>query len=506
MREPLIHFMLIGAVLFGIDHALVSRQDDPRTIVIDAAVDRQARETFKASRGREPDENELLALRRVWLDNEVLYREGLAMQVDKGDSAIRERVIFKALSVVDANVKLPPADDGVLRAWFERNRERYDDPARFTFDEAVLTGETSEAAVRAFAAQMNRGVAGDTNAGLRVFKGRPHANLVASYGPEFAQALETAPVGTWQALKSMDGWRAVRLDSTTPGAARPIRRVAGRRAPGLDRCGGGRAAQRGGRGADEEVHHQGRTVTPSSMRAAAVLLFFLLGFLSAGATAHELTMAEMQLRETGRGEFLWQWTAVEKRSGSAELRPVWPETCRADENMLRCGEAGLNGTLSMEGVGKGYSAVLVKVFWLDGQMRVYTLTSAHTAVRLYGSADDRRGVGEIASTYLVLGVEHILTGVDHLLFVIGLLFLVGFNRRLLWTITAVHGGPQPDAGAERARPADLATAAGRGDDRAVDHAGRRRGAAPRGHARAALAGRSSRSSSAWSTGSASPAR
>ena len=172
------------------------------------------------------------------------------------------------------------------------------------------------------------------------------------------------------------------------------------------------------------------------MRAAAVLLFFLLGFLSAGATAHELTMAEMQLRETGRGEFLWQWTAVEKRSGSAELRPVWPETCRADENMLRCGEAGLNGTLSMEGVGKGYSAVLVKVFWLDGQMRVYTLTSAHTAVRLYGSADDRRGVGEIASTYLVLGVEHILTGVDHLLFVIGLLFLVGFNRRLLWTITA----------------------------------------------------------------------
>ena len=221
MREPLIHFILIGAVLFGIDHALVSRQDDPRTIVIDAAVDRQARETFKASRGREPDENELLALRRVWLDNEVLYREGLAMQVDKGDSAIRERVIFKALSVVDANVKLPPADDGVLRAWFERNRERYDDPARFTFDEAVFTGETSEAAVRAFAAQMNRGVAGDTNAGLRVFKGRPHSNLVASYGTEFAQALETAPVGTWQALKSMDGWRAVRLDSTTP--ARPGR-------------------------------------------------------------------------------------------------------------------------------------------------------------------------------------------------------------------------------------------------------------------------------------------
>jgi hydrogenase/urease accessory protein HupE len=76
------------------------------------------------------------------------------------------------------------------------------------------------------------------------------------------------------------------------------------------------------------------------------------------------------------------------------------------------------------------------VFWLDGQSRVYTLTAAQPTVHLYGSADDGRGIGEIASAYLVLGIEHILTGYDHLLFVIGLLFLVGFRRRLVWTITA----------------------------------------------------------------------
>ncbi len=57
---------------------------------------------------------------RVWLDNEVLYREGLALQLDKGDTAIRERVIFKALSVIDASVKLPPVDESTLREWFER--------------------------------------------------------------------------------------------------------------------------------------------------------------------------------------------------------------------------------------------------------------------------------------------------------------------------------------------------------------------------------------------------
>lgn len=45
-------------------------------------------------------------------------------------------------------------------------------------------------------------------------------------------------------------------------------------------------------------------------------------------------------------------------------------------------------------------------------------------------------MGEIASAYVMLGVEHILSGIDHLLFVVALLFLVGFNRRLVWTITA----------------------------------------------------------------------
>jgi hypothetical protein len=96
----------------------------------------------------------------------------------------------------------------------------------------------------------------------------------------------------------------------------------------------------------------------------------------------------------------------------------------------------MQGTLAVEGVGQRYSAALVKIYWLDGQARVYTLTAGQPTVRLYGSADDRRGGAEIASAYTVLGVEHILSGVDHLLFVIGLLFLVGFDRKLVWTITA----------------------------------------------------------------------
>lgn len=215
-REPLVHFIVLGMLLFAIDSLLVSRTEDPNTIVIDAQVDQEARQVFESSRGRPPNEQELEALRQVWLDNEVLYREGLALGLDKGDKAIRERVIFKALSMVDAGTKRPPFDEQVLRDWFEKNRAKYDEPARFDFQEAVFTGDPSESAVRAFVSALNAGATPDTEAGLRVFTDRPHGNLVQSYGEDFVKALERSSPGEWHALHSKDRWRAVRLESITP--------------------------------------------------------------------------------------------------------------------------------------------------------------------------------------------------------------------------------------------------------------------------------------------------
>lgn len=173
------------------------------------------------------------------------------------------------------------------------------------------------------------------------------------------------------------------------------------------------------------------------MRALLLLLAWLMPLLLAAppAAAHEISMAEMDLRQSAPNEFVWQWTAG-NRTGEAVLQPRWPQGCSDDAGVLRCGPQGLTGRLGMEGVGKRFSAVLVRVHWLDGQSRVYTLTQAQSSVQVFGSADDRRGLGEIASAYTVLGIEHILGGLDHLLFVLALLFLVGFGRRMLWTITA----------------------------------------------------------------------
>jgi hypothetical protein len=216
LREPLLHFVALGGLVFGIDHLVVTRMDDPRTIVVGADVDREAIETFKAVRNRDPSSEELTALRKVWLENEVLYREGLALQVDRGDPAIRERVIFKALSVVDSRVKLPEIDDAGLRKWFEAHRDKYDEPPRLDFEDAALSGESSEATVKAFVAELTSGTPGDATAGLRVFKGRPQSTLVQSYGADVTKALAAATPGRWQAFKTKDGWRAMRLEAAAP--------------------------------------------------------------------------------------------------------------------------------------------------------------------------------------------------------------------------------------------------------------------------------------------------
>jgi hypothetical protein len=154
------------------------------------------------------------------------------------------------------------------------------------------------------------------------------------------------------------------------------------------------------------------------------------------APAHELSLAELRLLELAPGSFLWNWGAGGLgRTPGDELRVLWPPACTANGDQLLC-QPSLSGRLEVTGIGESYSAALVRITWLDGRSRTYSLTGAHAGVQLFGAYDDQRGAREILQAYTVLGVEHILSGLDHLMFVICLLFLVGFNRRLVWTITA----------------------------------------------------------------------
>src|SRR5262245_10494062 len=97
LAEPLLHFVVLGGLVFAADHWAAARRDDPTVIVVTPQVEDEARSIFRSAQGREPTESELKTLREHWIDTEILYREGLALKLEQGDEALRERVVFKAL-------------------------------------------------------------------------------------------------------------------------------------------------------------------------------------------------------------------------------------------------------------------------------------------------------------------------------------------------------------------------------------------------------------------------
>jgi hypothetical protein len=181
----------------------------------------------------------------------------------------------------------------------------------------------------------------------------------------------------------------------------------------------------------------------------SLLLFVLV--LIAGwpgtAPAHEVRPAYLQLHQTGADTYdvLWKVPAlgdVMRLSLYVQL----PQTCLnlkqphgifadnayTEQWSVIC-RGGLAGsTVRIEGLTATLTDVLVRIERLDGSSQVARITSSSPAFVV--EAMPRRF--EVARTYLVLGIQHILTGIDHLLFVSGLLLLVSGTRRLFLTVSA----------------------------------------------------------------------
>ena len=218
LREPLTHFIVLGALIFVADYFLLSVRGDPQEIVITKETYDQARGAFVAGMKREPSAAELKVLTDRWVDNEVLFREGLALGMDRGDQAMKDRVVFKVLAATQSGLALPKIDEAGLRQWFESRRDQYDLPMRLSFEEAVLSAsDSTPEKLKKFVTALNAQQTPELEGSLRIFKDRPRPSLVQSYGAPFADALAKQTLGTWVVLESQEGYRAVGLTALTPG-------------------------------------------------------------------------------------------------------------------------------------------------------------------------------------------------------------------------------------------------------------------------------------------------
>lgn len=176
-----------------------------------------------------------------------------------------------------------------------------------------------------------------------------------------------------------------------------------------------------------------------SVRALVCLLVVALAWLSAPRTswAHEFRAGVLSLVEQDPGVFAVQWRAPYdgRQRELMQVRPAFPEHCTLERGTLDCGTTGLVGPVILWGLEARSVDVVVRVEWQNGATRTEVLHGARNTVELDASPAALSGTADTLAAYIGIGVEHILFGWDHLLFVLGLVILVGFRRRLIWTIT-----------------------------------------------------------------------
>jgi hypothetical protein len=170
---------------------------------------------------------------------------------------------------------------------------------------------------------------------------------------------------------------------------------------------------------------------PRSLVGALVLVVLCLAWRH--VLAHGLYPGVLTLSEQQPGIFTLALTEPVDTSGaSTPVELVFPEHCRRGATRLDCAPAGLHGTIAVQGLTAGRVRMMVLVERLDGRTLEAMLDAEAPALVL------DRSPGRSPSAWLWLGVEHVLGGLDHLAFVLGLLLVVGTHglRRLAATITA----------------------------------------------------------------------
>jgi hypothetical protein len=170
--------------------------------------------------------------------------------------------------------------------------------------------------------------------------------------------------------------------------------------------------------------------------ALAALLLLVATLIPPTLTAHEASLGVLEFREVRPGAFIGRWT-MEPAIGAAHVDLRVPGHCLLRMPQLTCGQQGLVGPITITNLGVNMSAVLLKIVPMSGAARSYTITTARPVVSILAAgAPTLQSWIELAGTYVNYGIDHILLGADHLLFVLGLIWIVRSGWRLVRTITA----------------------------------------------------------------------
>lgn len=218
LREPLVHFMIAGALVFAV---MSGRAPDvgERRIVVNEAVVAQLVSRFVESFHRQPGANEIDGLINDYVREQVYYREALRLGLDKDDEIVMRRMRNKMIALATSETEAKSPNDAELRAVLDKDPGRYAKEPQISFAQLYLGADSPSARKSGEAALAD--LAGGGN-GQRFAQPVPlpahfdHAagsEIAAQFGEEFTAALARQPQGKWVMLTSGLGLHLVRLEA-----------------------------------------------------------------------------------------------------------------------------------------------------------------------------------------------------------------------------------------------------------------------------------------------------
>jgi PPIC-type PPIASE domain len=226
--EPMLHFLVIGIALFAAYRWIAPSDSGGRRIVITQGVVADLVTQYVAARGREPSTTELNHLIESYVRDEILYREGLRLGLERDDIVVKRRVRQKIEMIAEEDASTRAPSDADLSAYLRANPARFVQPALLTFEQVFLGQPASgHGVVHAMAATREALRKGADSEELGQPTLLPHrmtrtpADLVArDFGASFAATLENMPVGEWVGpIDSSFGAHYVRVSDRTPAVA-----------------------------------------------------------------------------------------------------------------------------------------------------------------------------------------------------------------------------------------------------------------------------------------------
>jgi len=228
LREPLIHFLLIGGLLFLV-YSLQNDgfSDQSKRIVFTKADTNRLILLWEKKRQRPPTQPELKGMIEQQIREEVMYREALVMGLDQNDSIVRRRLAQKVEFIsADLAAQIEPSEADLVN-YLAAHRNMFEIPARISFVQVYLNGDRrgknlQNDATQLLADLVKAGPKTDiTKFGDSFMFGQQHGQLAETgvsrlFGRDFANTLFTLPVGSWQGpVPSGYGMHIVRIDNKT---------------------------------------------------------------------------------------------------------------------------------------------------------------------------------------------------------------------------------------------------------------------------------------------------